>query len=247
LVSLTWRWFLAVFVLGLAGPTPAPVAALEPGRSLLEMRQDGVVIQKYDLSCGAAALATLLTYQHGDPVSERELARALIRREEYLQNPDLVQRRQGFSLLDLKRVVQVRGYKGVGYGRLTLEALLGIAPAIVPVRFAGYDHFVVFRGVEDGRALLADPAWGNRTMPVEQFVRTWLDSPDFGRVAFVVQRPDGTAPPDNRLAPLPDNIVTAPGAVLRQILPVTARQALPAGLRQVLPVTTRQALPAVSP
>jgi predicted double-glycine peptidase len=34
--------------------------------------------------CGAAALATLLNYQHGDPISEREIAKGLIQREEYI-------------------------------------------------------------------------------------------------------------------------------------------------------------------
>src|SRR5690606_5283590 len=77
-----------------------------PVTSLLEMRRDRVVVQQWDLSCGAAALATLLNYQHGDAVSEREVARGLIQREEYLEQPLLVQARQGFSLLDLKRYVE---------------------------------------------------------------------------------------------------------------------------------------------
>jgi hypothetical protein len=40
-----------------------------PVRSLQEIRQEGVVIQKWDTSCGAAALATVLTYSLQDPVS----------------------------------------------------------------------------------------------------------------------------------------------------------------------------------
>ena len=38
------------------------------------MRHDNVVVQEWDLSCGAAALATILNYQYDDPVSEREIA-----------------------------------------------------------------------------------------------------------------------------------------------------------------------------
>jgi predicted double-glycine peptidase len=41
------------------------------------MRRDRTIVQEWDLSCGPAALATLLTYQHGDPVSEREIATRL--------------------------------------------------------------------------------------------------------------------------------------------------------------------------
>src|SRR5689334_2013631 len=53
-------------------------------KSLLEMRQERTVVQQWDLSCGAAALATLLSYQHGDFVSEREIAKGLMRRKEYI-------------------------------------------------------------------------------------------------------------------------------------------------------------------
>ena len=68
------------------------------------IRRNNVVVQKWDLSCGAAALATVLRFQHDDNVSERKLVEALISRDIYIENPDLVRLREGFSLLDLKRV-----------------------------------------------------------------------------------------------------------------------------------------------
>ena len=81
-------------------------------KSLLELRQDNVVVQKWDLSCGAAALATILNYEFGDRVTEREITAYLIRRPEYLSAPEIIRVRQGFSMLDLKRYVESRGYKG---------------------------------------------------------------------------------------------------------------------------------------
>ena len=105
-----------VLCLGLAAARTSLAANGRPVKSLLEMRHEHVVVQKFDLSCGAAALATVLNYQYSDPVSEREIAKEMIRREEYLQNPALVNIRQGFSLLDLKRYVDQRGYEGIGYG-----------------------------------------------------------------------------------------------------------------------------------
>jgi predicted double-glycine peptidase len=178
-----------------------------PVTSLLEMRHERVVIQEWDLSCGAAALATLLNYQHGDPVSEREVAKKLIEREEYVANPLLVRLRNGFSLLDLKRYVDQRGYQGTGYGQLTFQDALDLAPLIVPVRTQGYNHFVVLRGARGNRVLLADPAFGNRTMLAERFEAVWLDYPTFGHVGFVVARLDDTPPP-NRLAPQPTDFVS---------------------------------------
>ena len=191
---------LAAAFLAAMTVTGADASERGPVRSLLELRRDKVVVQDYDLSCGAAALATLLTYQHDDPVSEREIARGLIQRQEYLENPGLVRSRQGFSLLDLKRFVERRGYRGIGLGRLETDDLVARAPAIVPVNLLGYSHFVVFRGMLEGNVLLADPAYGNRTMPRERFERAWIEDAKLGRMAFVVARRDGR-PPSNRLAP----------------------------------------------
>ena len=196
-----------VLCLCLAAARTSLAANGRPVESLLEMRHEHVVVQKFDLSCGAAALATLLNYQYSDPASEREVAKELVRREEYLQNPALVKIRQGFSLLDLKRYVDQRGYEGIGYGKLTLEDLIERAPVMVPIQTHGYNHFVIFRGIWGGRVLLADPAWGNRTMPVDAFEQLWLTYPDFGKVGFVVTRSERGGGP-RLLAPRPEEFLS---------------------------------------
>jgi uncharacterized protein len=193
-------------VLATALPAPSMAEERRPVKSLLEMRRDRVVVQEWDLSCGAAALATLLNYQHGDPIPEREIAKGLIQREEYIDNPALVRIRQGFSLLDLKHYVDERGYRGIGYGQLEFEDLIERAPIMLPVSFNGYNHFVVFRGTRGNRILVADPAWGNRTLTVDEFEDAWITYPEFGRVGFVVAQRDGTLPP-NRLAPRSEDFV----------------------------------------
>jgi len=178
-----------------------------PVRSLLEMRRENVVIQNFDLSCGAAALATLLRYEFGEDVTEKEIAHGLMRRSEYVENPKLVQVREGFSLLDLKRYVQTRGYKGLGFGQLEFNDLIERAPVMVPINALGYNHFAIFRGVKGNRVLLADPAWGNRTMTIDKFQRMWLDYGDpIGHVGFVVERADGRAP-SSKMEPTPSEFV----------------------------------------
>jgi predicted double-glycine peptidase len=182
-------------------PGHASVEKRGPVRSVLEIRREHVVIQSWDLSCGAAALATLLRYEFGEPVTEKEIARGLMGRGEYLEHPELVQIREGFSLLDLKRYVQARGYKGLGLGKLDLNDLIERAPIMVPVDALGYNHFVIFRGVKGNRVMLADPAWGNRTMTIDKFQRMWLDYGErIGHVGFVVERADGREPP-SRMQP----------------------------------------------
>ena len=179
--------------------------ATAPIQSLIEIRHRNVVVQQWDLSCGAAALATILNFQHGDPVSERDIAVGMMGREEYLENPAIVNYRQGFSLLDLKKFVDQRGYNGVGLGNLGFDNLVEHAPIIVPIATHGYQHFVVFRGVLEGRVLLADPAFGNRTLNRARFEKAWLPLPEVGRVGFYVERTDNLIPP-NRLQPAADEL-----------------------------------------
>lgn len=189
-------WIIPLLTI-MAGPAFADERT--PVESLLEMRRHHVVVQEFDISCGAAALATLLNYQHGDMIGEKDVAKGLMRRDEYVKNPGLVQIRQGFSLLDLKRYVDQRGYEGQGFGKLTLADLVAKAPIMVALNLHGYNHFAVFRGLKGDRVLLADPAWGNRTLRVERFEEAWIDYPRIGKVGFVVARKDGVPPP-NQLA-----------------------------------------------
>jgi predicted double-glycine peptidase len=91
--------------------------------------------------------------------------------------------RGGFSLLDMKRFAESRGFRAEGFRSLSLEELLEQKSPIVPINERGDPHFVVVRGLRDGRIELADPAFGNRSMPVERFREAWQDG-----IGFVVTR-----------------------------------------------------------
>ena len=174
-------------------------------RSLQAIRQANLVRQKWDLSCGSAALGTLLTYHLNDPVPETAIIVWILRRSD----PVRIQSRGGFSLLDLKRFVQARGYDAEGYADLGLQDLLDLRrPAIVPVRIKGFDHFLVFRGVIGDRVALADPAFGNLTMKTHHFVEVWKNG-----IGFVVL-PKKLARAANDMAPTPKDFLVPDGSVL---------------------------------
>ncbi|GAB4352284.1 MAG: C39 family peptidase [Methylohalobius sp. ZOD2] len=196
-----WGWLVMLGLL--TGPAEVNARVV---KSLLEMRHEKVVMQEWDLSCGAAALTTILRNQYGDSVSEKEVAKGLMQRDIYIKNPILVNLRQGFSLFDLKRYVDARGYHGVGYGKLALADLIERAPIMVPLNLHGYNHFVIFRGKRANRVLLSDPAWGNRTMTIERFKDVWIDYTELGHVGFVVLNQEGRQPP-NRMAPRSEDFV----------------------------------------
>lgn len=183
---------ISVFI---AASTVLTTTAQSGVRSIQERRHHNVVLQQWELSCAAAALATILRYQYGVPVTERSVALGLIKRPEYISNPNLVRLRQGFSLLDMKRFVDGLGYQGVGLGKLTFDDLIQHAPIIVPVNLMGYPHFVVFRGATENEVALADPAFGNVTLSIAKFMNGWIKYRDLDQVGFVVKKADALSPP----------------------------------------------------
>lgn len=152
----------------LAGTVELPVqvggAFSVPVVSLREARLAATVRQQYDFSCGSAALATLLTHHFATPTSEQAVFDAMIERGDREQI-----RRLGFSLLDMKRYLESRGFQADGF-EAPLSALVeATTPAVVLINERGYNHFVVVKGLRDGRVLFGDPAGGTRAMNAAAF------------------------------------------------------------------------------
>lgn len=159
--------------LAVAGTTVIPgtggaAAFAVPVTSLTESRWDTVIRQKYDFSCGSAALATLLTFHYNRPVGEDEVFREMF---EYGDQEQI--RRTGFSMLDMKRFLDKRGLRADGF-RLSFDrvAQMGL-PGIALVNVNGYRHFVVVKGVVGNRVLLGDPALGVVTTDRATFQKLW--------------------------------------------------------------------------
>lgn len=165
-------------------------------RSLREIREQNVVRQRWDMSCGSAALSTVLTYDLQQPTRESEVVIWLLRRTD----PVKIQARGGFSLLDLKRFAISRGNQAEAYAELSLQELADLhQPAIVPIRVKGYDHFIVFRGITGDRVRVADPAFGTMTMTAARFTALWKNG-----VAFVILPRAGIPPLQSAQITVPD-------------------------------------------
>ncbi|MGU7785185.1 C39 family peptidase [Burkholderia sp. PU8-34] len=163
--------------------------------SLKEARFKRTVKQQYDFSCGSAAVATLLTYQYGYPMTEQTAFAQMWENG----NQEKI-RRQGFSLLDIRRFLEAHGFVADGY-ELPLQTLAKThTPAIVLITEHGYHHFVVVKGLRDGRVLVGDPATGTRPMSQASFEQKWED-----HVIFVIHNKPELAvfndPRDWRVAP----------------------------------------------
>ncbi|CAE6868547.1 hypothetical protein R75461_08436 [Paraburkholderia nemoris] len=178
------KWLVLACSIWVATATADPIAITDPSggyyslhvTSLKEARFKRTIRQQYDFSCGSAALATLLTYQYNTPTTEQTVFAAMFESGDQ----DKI-RNEGFSLLDIKRYLEAHGFLADGYD-LPLEKLeQAQTPAIVLITDHGYHHFVVVKGVRNGRVLVGDPTTGTRVMSRESFEQKWQD-----RVLFVI-------------------------------------------------------------
>ena len=128
-----------------------------------------IVRQAYDYSCGSAALTTVLQHYLGRNFQERQVMEGLLH---YGESERIVSRR-GFSMLDMKRLVTALGFPAGGF-KAELKDLIELDhPAIVPIHYSGFKHFVVVKTVKDGRVYIADPSKGNLTFTLARFEEKW--------------------------------------------------------------------------
>ncbi len=138
-------------------------------KPLHEKRFEKVVKQHYDYSCGSAAVATITNYYLGMNLDEATVIDMLFK----VGNPEKIMERKGFSLLDIKRFFENLGYRALGV-KTTIETLAKVRkPAIVTIVIGNYKHYVVFRGVHEGRVVVSDPAFGTTVLPISEFEKMW--------------------------------------------------------------------------
>lgn len=160
-------------------------------RPYSEFKFENIVHQAYDYSCGSAALVTVINHYLGIPVTEQQAMEGML---EHGERDKIIERR-GFSLLDMKRYVASLGASGAGYRGEVSDLAKLTQPAIVPIDYAGFKHFVVFRGMRDGRVFIADPSAGHIVFSVEQFAKLWDRN-----TLFLLNLPKSAGEPLTRLA-----------------------------------------------
>ena len=183
-------WFLVFFVAG-SGQT-AIAGSFQIGgisvhkrvKSFKDLKFTNIVRQTRDYSCGAASLATILTYYIGRETSEEEVLSAILSDDDDLKAERI--REKGLSLLDLKTYGESLGYKVKGYKLPDHNNITKLKiPAIVLIDHKGLSHFVVVKGSIDKDVYIADPARGNMKISLKEFGRIW------GNVLLICTEPDG--------------------------------------------------------
>ncbi len=155
-----------------------------PVRTWKSLRDDRIVKQDLDYSCGAAALATLLNEFYGQSVTEEKLLNAM----------DKADMRASFD--DMQRVLPQFGFKAQGFAASYAQLSRLKMPVVVYLKHRKDDHFAVLRGISKDTVWLADPSLGNRTYSREQFLEMWetrqgLESSDLHGKLLAVFPEDG--------------------------------------------------------
>ncbi|MDY6943285.1 MAG: C39 family peptidase [Pseudomonadota bacterium] len=174
---------LSIFLVAFSSPVPEPDESLNLTIASPEgisrehvtvtpyeaLKRKNLVSQRYDFSCGSAAFTTILNYYLGEELQETDVMNGML---QYGEAEKIIERR-GFSLFDMKRFAAHLGYRSAGF-RAEYSDLEGLEhPAIVPIRYGGFDHFVVLRSIVAGHVAIADPQFGNFTMTETQFQAVW--------------------------------------------------------------------------
>jgi len=168
-------------------------------RSWAQLRDQGVVKQQFDYSCGASSLATLLTHSYHHKVTELELLKMI----------DQKDREKSISFFDMTGLLKQMGYRSVGLAA-DLETLKKLKiPALLYFHRKKQDHFTILKGINDSWVWVADPTWGNRKMSHRQFLKYWKTRPDeqkYGRLLLVYPKA-GVQPPEPLLKNIPISLV----------------------------------------
>lgn len=130
-------------------------------KSYKQLRDDKIIKQDLDYSCGAASLATILYFYYGKDISEAELLKAM----------DKGDNKASFE--DMAKALQQFGFKAQGFAADfdTLSRLK--MPVVVFLKHRRSNHFSVIRGINEAHIWLADPSLGNTTYSKAQFLKMW--------------------------------------------------------------------------
>ncbi len=127
-----------------------------------------VIRQRFDFSCGSAAVATLLTYHYDRPTTEYAPFRAMW---DLGDKPTI--RKVGFSMLDMRNYLQSLGYRAEGF-KLKPDQLIELKrPVIVLLDINGFKHFVVVKGQTKDQILVGDSVLGLNKYSNQDFQKYW--------------------------------------------------------------------------
>lgn len=126
-----------------------------------KLRDQNIIKQDLDFSCGAASIATLLNGYYNQKVTEKEVLKIM-------DKGDLMA-----SFEDMQKALDKLGFQAKGYA-VSLETLQKLKiPVIAYIKHRKSDHFTVISGINDNFVKISDPSLGQRVLSRYQFQEMW--------------------------------------------------------------------------
>jgi uncharacterized protein len=135
--------------------------------SYTERRFEATIPQREEFTCGAASIATILTFYWNQPTTEAAVLATLKGRYSEKQIQHISE--TGLSFDDLVYMNEQLGFSAQG-GKVNIAKLANLAgPVIVHLNKGDLKHFVVLRKVGDDVYYVSDPVVGELAMSAGDF------------------------------------------------------------------------------
>ncbi|MDL0103774.1 cysteine peptidase family C39 domain-containing protein [Campylobacter felis] len=147
-------------------------------KSYQEIKNEKVIRQNYEESCGAASLATLINILDDSNLTELDLLKAMSGQQLYT---DMV------SFADLNDAVKKLGFQSKSYkiDRKILESIMSV-PILVKIEDdPRFPHFVVIINHKGNYLQILDPSYGEYISSKREFYSVW-DRYNKGGFALII-------------------------------------------------------------
>ncbi len=146
-------------------------------KTFLSLKQEQIVMQKFDYSCGSASLATLMNY-FKKGILEKDILNSIkksVSKKEYQQILD-----EGLSLKNLRDAAEGMGFKATGLAIKPNDLYQANIPILVFLKKKMLNHFTVFTAYHNGVIHIKDPVLGHQLLSEEEFEKMYQ-----GKALFV--------------------------------------------------------------
>lgn len=169
----------------------------KPIKSWIEFKNDKLIRQRYDYSCGSAALATLLSNYYDADISELMILESVLEAKGVEEEPSELENQKGLnglSFYELSQYASTQGFKAIGIALGMQELKKLQIPVIVFVKIRKQEHFTVLKKMDERYAYLADPSFGNIRVnhaKFEEMFFTYGKDENQGKILAILTQ-DGT-------------------------------------------------------
>lgn len=167
----------------------------KPVKSWLELKNQDMVKQEYDYSCGSATLATILKYYYTLEVDEKTILDDILESKNLSKKDksEFENSQMNLSFYDLATYTNSLNFKAIGLS-LDLDSLKKLqVPVILFVKVRKDEHFTVYKSMDENFVYLADPTFGNIKISIAKFEEMFYQREDLthpGKILAIIPKSD---------------------------------------------------------